>query len=142
MRAIAQHHQPAGILLDELAVDEAGNRQVVVAVENFLDAFTAGLAQLDAVFAFGGAHFGLHSTPSSDSAIRRATATSAASPPAAALPSQHATCCHVALSRKCAGRCFAISERTSASVASVITFGMTSGRGRRSDQFGRAMLVA
>jgi hypothetical protein len=47
--------------------------------------------------------------------------------------------CHDRLSRKCAGKCFAISVRTSASVDSVITDGMTSGRGSGRDQSGRAI---
>ena len=58
--------------------------------------------------------------------MRSATEASAVSPPAAALSSSAATCRHDRLSRKCAGRCFAMSVRASASVASVVTFGMTS----------------
>ena len=84
-----------------------------------------------------GHHCGRHSTPSSDSAMRSAIETSAGSAPSAAAFKSFATTRHVALSRKCAGKCRSISSRTSASVTSFMTSGMTSGRGNGRDQFGQ-----
>jgi len=81
-------------------------------------------------------HFGRHSTPSSDSAMRRATETSMGSAPRAAALRSLATTRHDALSPQYAGKCCSISSRTSASVRSCITSGMTSGRGSGRDQFG------
>jgi hypothetical protein len=57
--------------------------------------------------------------------------------PRAAPANNVATWRHVDFSRVSAGKCFSISVRTSASVLSVMTLGMTIGRGRGRDQFGR-----
>jgi hypothetical protein len=81
-------------------------------------------------------HCGRHLTPSSDSAMRRATETSIGSAPSAAALRSFATTRHDALSRQYAGKCCSISSRTSASVISFMTSGMTSGRGSGRDQFG------
>ena len=72
----------------------------------------------------------------SDSAMRRATETSMGSAPRAAALRSLATTRHDALSPQYAGKCCSISSRTSASVRSCITSGMTSGRGSGRDQFG------
>ena len=81
-----------------------------------------------------GRHFGRHSTPSSDSAMRRATETSMVSAPSAAALRSFATTRHDDLSGNTPASCCSISSRTSASVISFMTSGMTSGRGR-SDGF-------
>ena len=81
-------------------------------------------------------HFGRHSTPSSDSAMRKATEPSMGSAPSAAALRSLATTRHDALSRQYAGKCRSISSRTSASVISYMTSGMISGRGSGRDQFG------
>jgi len=68
--------------------------------------------------------------------MRRATETSMGSAPRAAALRSLATTRHDALSPQYAGKCCSISSRTSASVRSCITSGMTSGRGSGRDQFG------
>jgi hypothetical protein len=55
--------------------------------------------------------------------MRSAIETSAGSAPSAAAFKSFATTRHVALSRKCAGKCRSISSRTSASVTSVNDLG-------------------
>jgi hypothetical protein len=99
---------------------------------------TAKSIQNSSAFLPASGHFGLHPTHCMLSTICSATATSTVSAPRAASVRHDATCCQVSFSRLSAGRCFSTSSRTSASVLSVITPWMTSGRGSARDQSGRA----
>jgi hypothetical protein len=77
-----------------------------------------------------------HATPSSDSTIFNAVATSSGgSCPLAAAEVTAATRCQVCFSRYSAGKCRCTSARTSASVDSVMTLGMMIERGNGRCQF-------
>jgi hypothetical protein len=53
-RAIAQHDQPARILINATSIDRAGNRQVVMPINDLLlaGAFAALFEQLDGILVF------------------------------------------------------------------------------------------
>src|SRR5271169_5758095 len=79
----------------------------------------------------------VNSTRSMVNTICSGTVTLTVSPLIAAAFNSASTCCHVDLARVSAGRCFSISFRTSASVRSVMTPGMTRDLGNVRDQLGR-----
>jgi hypothetical protein len=54
---IAKHDQSPRVLFDKSSVDRPGRSQIVVAIEDFLDAFTVLLEKLDRVFCNVGRHW-------------------------------------------------------------------------------------
>jgi hypothetical protein len=46
---IAKHNQSPGVLFDKASVDRPGRSQIIVAIEDLLDAFTVLLEKLDRV---------------------------------------------------------------------------------------------
>jgi len=86
-------------------------------------------------------HCGRHGTRSSCNAKRSDTTTFSILPPRAAAASWSATWRQMCCSRRSAGKWRAISSRTSASVFSVITVGILSGRGNGRDQFERGNAI-
>src|SRR6516225_8818711 len=54
---IAKHDQSPGVLFDKSSVDRPGRSQIVVAIEELLDAFIVLLEKLDRVFCNVGRHW-------------------------------------------------------------------------------------